>query len=141
MTSPQGHEHETHATFRIMRDELDPSEVTRALGVAPSFARRKGDTYGHPDRPVRSRTGIWALESEGTVKSRELEDHLRFLAAHISPDARSYIKRLRLDGYRIDVLCYWMSGTGHGGPVLSPEVLCILCDLGAELSFDFYSAV
>jgi hypothetical protein len=133
-------EHETHATLRIMGDDLDPSEVTRALSVEPSFARRKGDIYGNPDRPVRSRTGIWALESEGSVKSGELEEHLRFLAGRLSPEARRHIGHLRAQGYQVDILCYWMSGTGQGGPVLTADVLLVLGGLGAELSFDFYSS-
>jgi hypothetical protein len=82
-------ENETHATFRLLGDALDPEEVTRLLGIKPSFARRKGEKYGNPERPVMSRTGIWALESEKSIMSAELGSHLELLLSQLVPKARS----------------------------------------------------
>lgn len=132
---------ETHATFRITGDALRPDRVTELLGISPSFARAKGDVYGPPARPIRSRTGIWALESEAAINSTELEDHLAYLIAKLAPAASEPLTRLIAEGSKVDVLCFWMSATGQGGPVLSPRILARVAELGAELSFDFYSAV
>jgi phosphoribosylpyrophosphate synthetase len=141
MTECERLENDTHATLRIMGDALDPEEVTRLLAIAPTFARRKGDKYGKSDRPVTSRTGVWALESEGFVATSELEQHLEFLIGTVGPAAATVLKTLRQQGFVVDILCYWMSGTGQGGPVLSPEILSGVAHLGATLNFDFYSAV
>lgn len=131
---------ESHATFRLFGDALDPDEVTRLLGVKPSFARRKGDKYGNPARPVVSRTGIWALESETSVVSPDLEPHVEFLLSQIGSKG-PLVMGLRQQGLTADILCYWMSGTGQGGPVLGAETVRRVGDLGVSLNFDFYSAV
>jgi hypothetical protein len=37
-----------------------------------------------------------------------------------------------------DILCYWVSATGNGGPEFSPEVLARLARLQLRLGFDIY---
>ena len=133
-------ETETHATFRLLGDMLDPEEVSRALGITPTIARRKGDTYGNPKRPVVSRTGIWALESEGAVAGADLEAHLGFLLNQLVFKA-SVVAKLIQGGLTGDILCYWMSGTGQGGPALGAETIRRIASLGVGLEFDCYSAV
>lgn len=133
-------ENETHATFRLLGDALDPAEVTRILGITPSFARRKGDKYGGPRRPVASRTGIWALESEKSVTSADLEKHLEFLLNQLDAKA-SLVAELTRGGLTADILCYWMSATGQGGPVLGAATIRRIAELGVDLDFDCYSAV
>ena len=140
MTQALDPENETHATFRLLGDALDAGEVTRLLGMEPSFARRRGDKYGNPERPVTSRTGIWALESEKSVASDDLEDHLDFLLLRLGSKS-SVVRKLVQDGLTGDILCYWMSGTGQGGPVLGADTIRRVADLGVSLNFDFYSAV
>jgi hypothetical protein len=133
-------ENEAHATFRLLGDALDPEEVTRLIGIEPSFARRKGDKYGSRERPVVSQTGIWALESEKSVAGPDLNAHLRFLLSQLGSKT-STVKELVRQGLSADLLCYWMSGTGQGGPILEPETIRRVADLGVCLNFDFYSAV
>ena len=134
------YENEAHATFRIMGETLDPDEVTRLLGIEPSFARRKGDKFGNPKRPVTSRTGIWALESEKSVISSDLELHLDFLLSSLGSKA-SILRKLVQEGLEADIFCFWMSGTGRGGPMLGADTIRRIADLGVILDFDFYSAV
>ena len=37
------------------------------------------------------------------------------------------------------ISCYWVSAFGHGGPVLSPDIMKRLAAFGLGVSFDFYS--
>ena len=58
-------------TLWVQGDELDPDDVSRRLGCAPSASHRKGETWrpwpsppGGPPPPPRARapTGAWLLE-------------------------------------------------------------------------------
>lgn len=39
----------------------------------------------------------------------------------------------------MDIACYWVSRSGHGGPTIPPPQMRRLADLNIELGFDFYS--
>jgi hypothetical protein len=39
---------------------------------------------------------------------------------------------------RASICCYWVSATGNGGPVLSPELLGRLAKYNLTLSFDIH---
>ena len=121
-----------------MGDTLDPDEVTRLLGIEPSFTQRKGDKSGSPERPGASLTGIWALESEKSVSNSDLEPHLDFLLSRLE-SRTSTVKRLMLEGLDADIHCFWMSEMGlGGGPVLRPDTMRRIADLGVSLNFDIY---
>lgn len=129
---------ETHATFRITGDQLDPDAITKLLGIEPSFGWRKGDVHGHPTRPVRSPTGIWAVESKAAVSSTILEEHLAYLLDRIGEPDPSFRSYLRDHDLKPDFFCYWMSATGQGGPAISPGTLKRVADVGADFNFDIY---
>jgi hypothetical protein len=38
----------------------------------------------------------------------------------------------------MDVFCCWLSAEGHGGPMLSPEIMKGFGGLGLEVGFDVY---
>ena len=131
---------ETHATFRVTGDQLDPAAVTRMLGIEPSFGRRKGDVYGGPTRPIKSPTGVWALESAAAVSSRILDDHLRYLLGRVGEPTPTFGRYIGEHGLKMDLFCFWMSATGQGGPAVSSEILKQIVKLGAALDFDIYFA-
>lgn len=131
---------ETHATFRIVADDLIPEEISTTLRIPPSASATKGQTNPllHSPASLPSRTGYWMLTSEGSVKSTNLEAHLLFLLDQLEP-ARSRVKELSASrAIRVEFHCFWMSETGHGGPVLSAGVLERIAALGATLEFDLY---
>jgi len=132
---------ETNATLMITGDALDPIRVTKLVGVDPAFARRKGDLFGKPERPVKSLTGIWALESEPHLTSSVLEEHINLLLDMIGRPPTAFYDYLESEGLEALIRCYWMSATGQGGPVLSSRLLGRLAELHLGLDFHFYSAV
>jgi hypothetical protein len=131
---------ETYACFRILGDELDPEEVTKLLKVLPTECVRRGHPVRslHGKREVRSRTGRWELSTQGSTNSTELEEHLVLLLSKIEPVSER-IRLIRVP-VRVEFHCFWMSGTGQGGPVLSAKTLGRISRLGADLDFDLYFA-
>ena len=45
--------------LHVSSDELDPERITRMLGVAPTFAGRKGEQIDHGGVPITQPRGIW----------------------------------------------------------------------------------
>ncbi len=90
--------------------------------------------YGFLRRP----TGIWAITSEHNMQSTRLERHLEYLLEYLEP-ASLYIQELmNAPNIEIDFLCYWLSATGHGGPVISSPMLAKISALCNILGFDYY---
>ena len=56
---------EVRVTLALYSEDLEPDEVTRALGVQPSSAHRRGERRGPRSPPYRQ--GAWFL----TEQSRE----------------------------------------------------------------------
>jgi hypothetical protein len=56
------------ATLRVAGDELDPDDITRLLGVQPSEAYRKGETFSKGRaRNLSARTGIWLFDTSASL--------------------------------------------------------------------------
>jgi hypothetical protein len=125
----------THAHFNIYAEALDPVLVSRRLALSPSSAHRAGDR--HARRIYRG--GHWSLSSEAAVESRDLRRHLDWILGQIEPHAAALVE-LRAEGNDLGVGCFWLSGSGHGGPQLDPMQLSRLGLLGLPVTFDFYDA-
>src|SRR5262249_31229863 len=48
------------------------------------------------------------------------------------------VRALQADGCRMDVSCFWVSASGHGGPSVRPAQMGELARLNLELWFDVY---
>jgi hypothetical protein len=130
---------ETFAALRLYGDDLDPQLVTQALGLSPSESAVKGlEIVSSSGKKRVAPTGRWILESEGQVESTILEQHIEWLLLQleitkiIPTDIRGVTSA--------DILCYWESATGHGGPQFSPELLGRIAKLRLSLSLDIYFA-
>lgn len=83
----------THASFLILRDDLEPEQLTEQLGLEPSFACRRGEPLVRPTSPRKrssapilpSWTGAWELASIPAVESNELQQHLDWLLELLEP--------------------------------------------------------
>jgi len=130
----------TYATLRILHEDLDPDEISRLLGVTPSSSHRKSDPLS-PRFPEKGRrkVGAWLLKSEGQVDSRDSRRHVDWLIDRLDGKA-VVVRNLQSVGHTIDISCYWLSASGHGGPSVPPEQARRLADLGIELWFDVYFA-
>jgi hypothetical protein len=80
----------------------------------------------------------WMIRSVPSVESNDLNDHLRFLLAHTLPHRERLHDVTEGGEVYADVLwesSYLYAGTG---PVLAPDVIQGLGQLGATLGFDIY---
>ena len=125
----------TYATLRIYHESLDPDEVTKRLRIEPTDWQRRGESRKAGSRPAKLHG--WFLSSDGEVESRDVRLHLDWLLSRIAPQADA-ILALQSDGCRMDVSCYWVSASGHGGPSVRPTQMGELARLGLELWFDVY---
>lgn len=128
----------THAAIRIFHDDLDPNEITKLLGITPTYSHQKGeDIYEGKLTSGKRKTGGWLLDSESQVESRDSRRHIDWLLDHVE-NKIDIIHELQENGYVIDLLCYWLSDHGEGGPIVSVEETIRLAKLNIELGFDIY---
>jgi hypothetical protein len=126
---------QTHVTLRVYPESLDPGELTARLGLEPTCWQRKGEA-SKPGGRVASLHG-WFLSSEGVLPSRDVGRHLDWLLAQLLPRAEALLA-LQGEGCRLDVFCFWVSASGHGGPTVRPDQMAALARLNLELGFDVY---
>lgn len=128
----------THASFRIVGDELRPDDVSGELGLKPAHSHVKGQRLRTRTGIHHRYTGVWLIRSEDAVNSTSLENHLLFLFAQLESVTKTIRKYILNSAYRVDFVCAWTSATGHGGPVLSSDCLERMARLCNEISFDYY---
>ena len=128
------------ATLCFADDDLDPDEVTRRLGLAPTSAFRRGDRgqRSGTDRPAV--TGVWLLGTDEAGIAPALDAHLRALLEVIEPVAEE-VRGIAARVERAEVFCLWMTDYDAGaGPVVPPRTLARVGRLGLALGFDFFQA-
>ena len=131
------------ASFRLMGDRLDPDSITRATGLTPAVAHRKGDLRapspsGASYAPWRS--GIWCLRSDhGLAETgNHSEDHLTWLLDQLEPHAET-LTRLRAEqGLRADIYCGYFMGQANSGFGLTARTVGRIAALGADFGVDIY---
>lgn len=125
------------AAVRVVGDTLDPADVTRALGVEPRFAARKGDTVQRGSRTVVQRVGIWTHRlSEDPSPEWELSDAIDALLVRLPSDLEVW--RELGSRYKLDVFCGLFLGSENQGVELRPETLRALAERGLTLGLDVY---
>lgn len=129
---------ETDVTLRIFTDDMTPEDITKALGVKPSFVQVKGERR-NKDRPesIINKTNGWFLSSEDEIISKDNRRHLAWLLEKIK-DCHSEISELINKGVDIDIFCPWESEGNQGGPTMDPQQMKILGELNIELGFEFW---
>jgi len=127
----------TYASVCVYGDDLDPDELTRALGVPPSRSARRGDPLRRGRTVPR---GFWILTTRDTVSTADPKDssaHLRALAQW--PGLDQAVLAALHERYLVRVFVFWALQDGNGGPELMPDALAWLVRIGAELHVDVYA--
>ena len=131
----------TYATLCVYPPaEVDPAEVTARLGLEPTSSQRRGELRPPPSRRAPPRAwscSAWFLTSDGAIESRDGRCHVDWLLDRVGHRALT-LAELRTVGCETLLSCYWVSASGHGGPMLSPEQLGRLAECGLEVWFDVY---
>jgi hypothetical protein len=124
----------TNVFLRIEHDTAEPEALTAALGVTPTYSAKRGQLpAGGKGEPYP--WNVWVLSSAYAVVSKDTRAHFQWLLASVGSRGAE-MRRLREQGYRVEIHCLWVSKGGYGGPELSPEIMGGLTDLGLDIYFD-----
>ena len=113
---------ETYATLRIYSRSSDVSEK---LNLTPTRTSKKEDLNGY------------FYSTENVVESKDVRRHIDYLIEKFSSKTE-ILNEIQSEESQIDIMCYWLSENGHGGPTLSPKQLTELGKLNIEIWFDVY---
>ena len=124
-------------SLRVQGDELDPAEITRALGVQPDFSARKGEPRASRAGTVIQRTGMWTRGvRQGAAPAWDLESAVRTLLADLPTDLGVWRELARR--HKLDVFCGLFMASENQGTDLSAATLLALGERGLMLRFDVY---
>lgn len=127
----------TAASIGFHGDDLDPDEITRALGQ-PTTGVRKGGEYFYPANKRRvARTGKWSLSVED-AQPGNLDKQIQILFASLSDDLEAWIDFTTR--YKSRLFVGLFLARPNEGLSLSPETLSAIGARGLELELDIYSA-
>ena len=126
----------TLASLRIIGDDLDPNEITKMLGAAPTQAARMGERRaGKSGREIVARTGSWRLEA-AEREPGDLDAQLREIFAQVTSDLAVWSELRR--HFRCDLFCGLFLDDGNESLDLEPETLGLIAARGLRLCLDIY---
>ena len=128
------------ATFQLRGSRLDPDVVTRAIGIEPSRANKRGEPRANnPERTHR--TGIWSLKSDEVLSRADdhLDDHLRWLLDQLEPRARELRDVIAEQELDAQFWCAVFMEALNCDFALPPETIGRMAALGATLRLDIYA--
>ena len=165
MKSSQDDTVRAFATFRIVGDDLIPSEITDILRLFPTKSYAKGEKHdaGRRAGQIIGKTGVWYLATDRIVASNRLVDHLLFLVSVLAPDSTlagiaflpkatigrpiavapffRRLERLKMvmekRNLRAVVTLFWHGAPGAKHPPLPRTLLTIFRAFSIEIEMDF----
>ena len=131
-----------HASLRLFAEDLDPSDVTRALELPPDHAHRKSDL--RISRTKRGKVqvyspytnGMWSMSSELWVSSPRLHMHIQWILDQIQPKADALV-RIVAPAVSASVVCYSL-GKSASPPSIPQALRDRLDELDLPLEIDHY---
>ena len=117
------------AGLRIFGEDLDPEEITRLLGKAPTRSRRRGRPWFAPNgQPLGiSPIGAWHV-SAPRVEPGDLDAQIAAILDGLPEDPALW--RDLCARYKIDLFCGLFMDGGNEGLRLSPQTLAGLSSRG-----------
>jgi len=117
------------ASLRIFGDIVDLSEITRIVGVNPSYMHSKGEMRSSRAKPYEH--DMWLYEPD-IPEDRSLSEHLDALWSAIERNAHG-IKALK-KSLKVDVFCGYRSNCDHAGFAVESSSLRIFHELEVPFS-------
>jgi hypothetical protein len=122
-------------TLAIYGEALDPEEITRTLGVAPTSAHRRGERRRPRSRPASS--GAWLLQERSRREAEPAEVVIDRVLRQLPKDPAVWCElRSKYDiQLRFGIhMTGWNKGLGF-----SYEQVMRIAQLGAHMKFDIYA--
>ncbi|WP_306225883.1 DUF4279 domain-containing protein [Bosea beijingensis] len=131
---------ETAASLRFSGDELDPAEISRLLGAAPTKSYLMGDPWILPNGQQNShgrKTGFWSLSAART-RPGNLDKQIFELFNSLTQDLSIWRDLSRR--FNGDVFAGLFTKSWNEGLQLQPETIVALASRGLRLDLDIYGA-
>lgn len=118
---------------------MGPDEISKALGVSPSFSRKVGERRATPKGQPLEGTNedtFWCskpVRGEGFALATDLASHLAEMEAH-----RPFLLRFCSSGGTIEYFIGWFTNGLNVGEIFGWQLLRKLSELRISLSFDIY---
>jgi hypothetical protein len=119
--------------LRIYTKDEHPHVISDHLNIKPSRICIAGQINVLGEK---SHNG-WFISTKGKIKSRDSRRHIDWILDKIEPETETILK-LQKDGYSMDIMSYWGSATGNGGPTISPEQMSRLVRMNLSVWWDVY---
>jgi hypothetical protein len=126
---------ETFSTLRIFSDDIRPNEITERLGLQPTKTYCKGELHGKGQLPRK--TNGWYYTTSKILTSRDNRRHVDLILAALENKLEA-INELHARGCKMDIMNYWVSASGEGGPWLMPPQMLKLGELRIQIWWDVY---
>lgn len=132
--------HSYSVQFRIFGKDLDPSGITRDLGLEPNHVRIAGERCFGAGKKVWPES-LWSYEGDNdsiprAKKWASLEDGLTYLLDRLA--SKKSLIRAYAGKFEMIWWCGHFQSSADGGPTLSADLLLRLADLGVPLYIDNY---
>lgn len=127
---------ETYATLRILSHTVPAELIAQAMQVAPTRSFAKGDHFGVDGGNIRQQTG-WFWSTHEMSTSRDTRRHLDLVIQMLETKTK-VILDLQAMGCKIDIVNYWVSKDGEGGPLIEPYQMRRLAELDLPVWWDVY---
>lgn len=124
------------ASLRILGDDLDPKEITKLIGKAPSRAMKKGDQFlvreGHS---IASNTGVWSIHADEKMPG-DLNIQISEILEGTTHEINVWLELSRR--FKVEFFCGLFLENGNEGLEISSDTMKILGSRGIALDFDIY---
>jgi len=129
-------------SFYVSAPDLNPDEVTAAIGVEPDFKARRGDERRNYGGQVVSphEKGVWMISTKGRVNSKDVNKHFFLLLRILLPHQEALARLVQQVNGETDFDVLWESSYLYAGtgPLLSRDAIKGASELEAAIGFDIY---
>jgi len=127
---------QTSASLRFFGDDLDPDEISAALGAEPTVGVRKGGVWSTSRGVAKlANSGSWRLHAERRTPG-DLEGQVAGLLEPLTSDLNVWKTLTRR--FQADIFCGLFLATGNDGASLSPQTLLAIGARGLSIELDIY---
>jgi hypothetical protein len=128
--------YKTAATLRFRGDDLDPIDLSRALGTEPTLGAKKGGVIILPKgRAIVAKSGMWHLKTDD-VTPGDIDSQITALFSSLSNDLTQW--RDCADRYDGNIFVGIFLSQLNEGLSISSETLSAIGARGLELGLDIY---
>ena len=130
--------HRSAASLGFFGDDLEPEEISAALGAVPTVGVKKGGIW-HTSMGAEkvALRGRWSLQTTRREPG-DLEGQIVELLAACGDNLAAW--RLLANRYRGRIFCGLFLATANEMLSLSPEILTAVAQRGLILDFDIYGS-